>query len=119
MVMAALNSNGQSTVYEVADATIRCLLQSVPAAVAGVAFLSGGQPGELATAHLNAMKVQFKSKLPWPITFSFARAIQQPAMDIWQGNEANIKAAQHALYHRAKFNHAAVAGKYSHAMELT
>jgi fructose-bisphosphate aldolase class I len=119
MVMAGLNSNGKSTVHEVADATIKCLLQSVPPAVAGVAFLSGGQTGELATAHLNAMHVQFKSKLPWPVTFSFARAIQQPAMDIWQGNEANIKAAQHALYHRAKFNYAAVAGKYSQAMEMT
>ena len=119
MVLPALNSTDQSTVEEVADATVTCLLQSVPAAVAGIAFLSGGQAGELASAHLNAMHVQFKSKLPWPLTFSFARAIQQPAMDIWHGDEANIKAAQQALCHRAKCNHAAASGEYNEAMEWT
>jgi fructose-bisphosphate aldolase class I len=117
MVMAGINSNSESTIGEVADATIRCLLQSVPAAVAGIAFLSGGQRSELATAHLNAMHL--KSKLPWPVTFSFARAIQEPAMEIWQGNEANTKAAQRALHHRAKCNHAATKGRYTKAMELT
>lgn len=117
--MPGLSSTDQSTFEEVADATVACLLQSVPTAVAGIAFLSGGQSGILATAHLNAMHVRFQSKLPWPLTFSFARAIQQPALDIWHGNEASIKAAQKALYHRAKCNHAAASAEYSEAMECT
>jgi fructose-bisphosphate aldolase, class I len=102
---------------EVADATITCLLQAVPAAVAGVAFLSGGQPGELASAHLNAMHVRYRESLPWALTFSFARAIQQPAMEIWNGKEAHMIAAQQALYHRAKCNKAARHGAYHEAME--
>ena len=119
MVIDGLNSNVQSTVYEVADATIRCLMQSVPAAVAGIAFLSGGQTGELATAHLNAMHVQFKSQFPWPVTFSFARAIQQPALEIWQGKEAHVPKAQQALYHWAKCNQAARRGEYNASIETT
>ncbi|MEP7319039.1 MAG: class I fructose-bisphosphate aldolase, partial [Panacibacter sp.] len=117
MVTPGSGSTDQATIEQVADTTVRCLLQSVPAAVAGIAFLSGGQSGALATAHLNAMHVRFKSKLPWPLTFSFARAIQQPALDIWHGGEANIKAAQQALYQRAKCNQAAASGEYSEAME--
>ena len=78
--------------------------------IAGIAFLSGGQSGELASAHLNAMNVRYKSKLPWPLTFSFARAIQQPAMEIWHGKDDNVPAAQEALYHRAKCNQAARQG---------
>ena len=118
MVIPGLKYPNQSTLNQIADATVRCLLQSVPPAVGGIAFLSGGQTGELATAHLNAMHIKFKSKLPWPLTFSFARAIQHPAMHIWQGNEANTPAAQRALYHRAKCSQAAVTGIYSEAMEL-
>ena len=118
MVMPGVNCTDHSTVHQVADATVRCLLQSVPAAVAGIAFLSGGQTGKLATEHLNAIHVRFKSKLPWPVTFSFARAIQQPAMGIWKGDEKNIMAAQQALYHRAKCNHLAANGEYSEAVEL-
>ena len=64
-----------------------CLLRAVPAAVPGIAFLSGGQSGELASARLNAMNVRFKSRLPWALAFSFARAIQQPALEIWQGEQ--------------------------------
>ena len=97
-------------VTEVADATVNCLLRAVPAAVPGIAFLSGGQPAELASAHLNAMNVRFKSRLPWALSFSFARAIQQPALEIWKGDEAHISAAQQALYHRAKCNRAARRG---------
>jgi fructose-bisphosphate aldolase class I len=100
-----------------ADATVRCLLRAVPAAVPGVAFLSGGQPCELASARLNAMNVRFKSQLPWALAFSFARAIQQPALEIWQGKEANVLAAQKALHHRAKCNWAARRGEYNTSME--
>jgi len=103
----------------VADATVNCLLRSVPAAVAGIAFLSGGQSSELASARLNAMNVRFKSRFPWPLVFSFARAIQQPAMEIWSGLQANVKAAQEALSHRASCNRAARRSDYSAAMEST
>jgi fructose-bisphosphate aldolase class I len=106
-------------VAEVADATVRCLLRSVPAAVPAIAFLSGGQSGELASARLNAMNVRFKSRLPWALAFSFARAIQQPALEIWRGKEANVSAAQEALVYRAKCNRAARRGEYTGAMERT
>ena len=97
MVLPGLTCPKQETVDEVADATVRCLLRAVPAAVPGIAFLSGGQSAELASARLNAMNVRFKSRLPWALAFSFARAIQQPALEIWQGQEANVLAAQQAL----------------------
>ncbi len=108
-----------SEVGKVADATVRCLLRTVPAAVPGIAFLSGGQSSELASAHLNAMNVSFKSRLPWALAFSFARAIQQPALEIWKGEESNVSAAQQALCHRAMCNRAARRGEYSAAMERT
>ena len=104
-------------VDEVADATVRCLLRAVPAAVPGVAFLSGGQSCELASARLNAMNVRFQSQLPWALAFSFARAIQQPALEIWRGDNAHVLAAQQALLHRARCNRAARRGVYSAAME--
>jgi fructose-bisphosphate aldolase class I len=103
----------QPTLDEVADATVNCFLRSVPAAVPAIAFLSGGQPAELASARLNAMNVRFKSQLPWALAFSFARAIQQPALEIWNGRQANVAAAQQALYHRARCNQAARRGEYS------
>jgi len=106
-------------VDEVADATVRCLMRAVPAAVPGIAFLSGGQSSELASARLNAMNVRFKSRLPWALAFSFARAIQQPALEIWHGKEAHVLAAQHALAHRARCNRAARRGEYTAAMERT
>jgi fructose-bisphosphate aldolase class I len=106
-----------SEVGKVADATVRCLLRTVPAAVPGIAFLSGGQSSELASAHLNAMNVSFKSRLPWALAFSFARAIQQPALEIWKGEESNVAAAQQALCHRARCNRAARRGDYTAAME--
>ena len=117
MVLPGLTCPKQETVDEVADATVKCLLRAVPAAVPGIAFLSGGQSGELASARLNAMNVRFKSRLPWALAFSFARAIQQPALEIWQGEEANVLAAQQALYHRARCNRAARRGEYDAAME--
>jgi fructose-bisphosphate aldolase class I len=117
MVLPGLACPKQETVDEVADATVRCLLRAVPAAVPGIAFLSGGQSAELASARLNAMNVRFKSRLPWALAFSFARAIQQPALEIWQGKEAHVLAAQQALVHRARCNRAARRGQYNAAME--
>jgi fructose-bisphosphate aldolase class I len=117
MVLPGLKCPKQETVDEVADATVECLLGTVPAAVAGIVFLSGGQSSELASARLNAMNVRFKAGLPWPLSFSFARAIQQPAIEIWLGKEANVSAAQKALYHRAQCNQAARRGEYNAAME--
>jgi fructose-bisphosphate aldolase class I len=113
MVLPGLACPKQESVDEVADATVNCFLRAVPAAVPGIAFLSGGQSGELASARLNAMNVRFKSRLPWALAFSFARAIQQPALEIWQGKEINVPKAQQALYHRAKCNQAARRGEYN------
>ena len=109
----------QEAVDEVADATVKCLLRAVPAAVPGIAFLSGGQSGELASARLNAMNVRFKSRLPWALAFSFARAIQQPALEIWRGEDARVLAAQQVLAHRGTCNRAARRGEYNAAMERT
>jgi fructose-bisphosphate aldolase class I len=119
MVLPGLTCPKQATVDKVADATVRCLLRAIPAAVPGIAFLSGGQSAELASARLNAMNVRFKSRLPWALAFSFARAIQQPALEIWQGKEAHVLAAQQALLHRARCNRAARRGEYTAAMERT
>jgi fructose-bisphosphate aldolase class I len=119
MVLPGLTCPKQEAVDEVADATVRCLLRAVPAAVPGITFLSGGQSAELASARLNAMNVRFKSRVPWALAFSFARAIQQPALEIWHGEEAHVSAAQQALYHRAKCNRAARRGEYNAAMEKT
>jgi fructose-bisphosphate aldolase class I len=117
MVLPGLSCPEQESVDEVADATVMCLLRAVPAAVPGVAFLSGGQSGELASARLNAMNKKISSRLPWAVAFSFARAIQQPALEIWSGEQANVVAAQHALLHRAGCNRAARRGEYSAGME--
>jgi fructose-bisphosphate aldolase class I len=117
MVLPGLACTRQETVDEVADATVSCFLRAVPAAVPAIAFLSGGQSPELASARLNAMNLRFKSRLPWAVAFSFSRAIQQPALEIWKGQEANVLAAQQALYHRARCNQAARRGDYSVAKE--
>jgi fructose-bisphosphate aldolase, class I len=115
MVIAGLACTAQNTAAEVADATLQCLLRAVPAAVPGIAFLSGGQSGELASSRLNAMHVG--TGMPWPLSFSFARALQHPALDIWAGRQANRDAAHQALMHRARCNCAALRGQYSAAME--
>jgi fructose-bisphosphate aldolase class I len=117
MILPGLGCPEQETVNEVADATVGCLLRAVPAAVPAIAFLSGGQSGELASARLNAMNVRFRGRLPWALAFSFSRAIQQPALEIWRGVEANVVLAQHALSYRAKCNRAARRGNYPAAME--
>jgi fructose-bisphosphate aldolase class I len=117
MVLPGISCSNQPTLDEVADATVNCFLRTVPAAVPAIAFLSGGQPAELASARLNAMNARFKARLPWALAFSFARAIQQPALELWKGQEANVLVAQEALYHRARCNQAARRGEYSQAME--
>ena len=118
MVLPGKGATRQDDVEQTAQATVRCLLRTVPAALPGVAFLSGGQKSELASARLNAMNVQFAAKLPWPLAFSFARAIQQPALKIWSGQAANMQLAQQALLHRAECNRAARRGEYSAEMEI-
>jgi fructose-bisphosphate aldolase class I len=120
MVLPGLDCPKQESVDDVAAATITTLLRTVPAAVPGIAFLSGGQSGELASARLDAMNVSARgpgARLPWTLAFSFARAIQQPALDIWKGEPGRAKAAQNALVHRARCNRAALRGEYSEAME--
>jgi fructose-bisphosphate aldolase class I len=112
MVLPGTTCADQGSVDDVAEATVRCFLRAVPAAVPGIAFLSGGQTSELASARLNAMNLKFGSRLPWALAFSFARAIQQPALEIWRGVAANVPAAQHALFHRADCNRAARRGRY-------
>ena len=113
MVLSGSACSIQEPIDQVADATVKCLLRDVPAAVPGIAFLSGGQSPQLASARLNAMNLRWKTRLPWALTFSFSRAIQQPAMEIWQGEASNVIAAQHTLYHRANCNQAARRGDYS------
>lgn len=117
MVVPGLKCPRQNSNEEIADATVHCLLRTVPAAVPGVAFLSGGQSGELASARLSQMNARFKGRMPWGLAFSFARAIQEPAMQIWHGEDANVAAAQKALVHRARCNVAARRGEYTPAME--
>ncbi len=112
MVLPGTACREQPTVGQVADATLKCLLRAVPAAVPGIAFLSGGQSPELACARLNDMNAPFRSRMPWPLAFSYARAIQQPALALWAGQEDNIGLAQASLLHRARCNHAARRGEY-------
>jgi len=106
----------QAPVEDVARYTIECFLRSVPAAVPGIVLLSGGQSGEDATAHLNAMNTMYDT-LPWEISFSWARALQQKPMEIWGGEEANVEEAQKVFHHRARMASAARAGNYSKEME--
>jgi fructose-bisphosphate aldolase class I len=117
MVLPGKDCPMQPGVEKTADATVSCLLRAVPAAVPGVAFLSRGQSAELASARLNAMNIRWRSKIPWVLTFSFSRAIQQPALDTWKGGESNRGSAQKALYHRARCNGMARRGEYSPDME--
>lgn len=119
MVVPGLECPQQNSVEEVADATITCFRRVVPAAVPGVAFLSGGQSSEAASARLNMMNVKYKTRVPWALSFSFARAIQQPGMGIWSGDPANVEAAQKSIAHRARCNRDARRGEYTAEMEET
>ena len=115
MVVSGTGCPAQAGVREVAEATIRCLRDNVPAAVPGIMFLSGGQSDELATAHLDAMNRL--EPQPWQLSFSYGRALQAPALKAWKGETANVPAAKMAFYHRAKLNGAARFGRYSEEME--
>ncbi len=116
MVLAGVSAELQSPVNEVATATIETLIEQVPPTVAGIAFLSGGQTDIQAAAHLNAMHVIYP-QTPWPVTFSYARAIQQAALEKWRGESANVAEAQQILVHRAACNSAASTGSYTPEME--
>nr|WP_244532810.1 class I fructose-bisphosphate aldolase [Geitlerinema sp. PCC 9228] len=117
MSIAGKQCPQQSSVEEVADATVECLRNNVPASVPGVAFLSGGQTNEQAAQHLNIMNAKYAQECPWRITFSYARAIQQSALEHWRGDNSKVEEAQKLLLHRAKMNSAASQGKYSLDME--
>jgi fructose-bisphosphate aldolase class I len=115
MVLSGKGASEQAGVEEVAQATVRCLRSAVPAAVPGIVFLSGGQSAEVATAHLNAMNAM--GDHPWQLSFSFARALQGPALETWRGDEGNVQAAQEIFAHRARMNSAARSGSYSEELE--
>ena len=115
MVIAGKRCARQAGVDEVAEATLRCLRRNVPAAVPAIAFLSGGQSAEAATQHLNAINA--RGPHPWALTFSYGRALQDPALSAWGGDPANSGAAQTALLRRARCNAAAQGGRYTSAME--
>ena len=117
MVVPGLTARDQSDTDTIADATVACLRRQVPAAVPGIAFLSGGQSAKLASARLNAMNARDGVRLPWALAFSFARAIQQPALDAWRGVAENVPKAQQALFHRADCNRAARRGEYDAATD--
>jgi fructose-bisphosphate aldolase class I len=117
MILPGLESPVQDSIEVVADATVQCFLRCVPAAVPGIAFLSGGQSEQLASERLNAMHIMFKDKMPWELTFSFSRAIQQPALEAWNGDDKNVDIAQKLLYHRAWCNSKARRGEYTPEME--
>jgi fructose-bisphosphate aldolase, class I len=116
MVLPGKGCTRQASVEDVARATLRCLRRHVPAAVPGIVFLSGGQSARLATAHLNAIN-QLPGPKPWKISFSYGRALQDPALEAWRGRDENLAAGQQALYHRATLNGAASVGKYRNDME--
>ena len=116
MVLSGKSCPQQAGVQEVAAATVRCLRATVPAAVPGIVFLSGGQTPVAATEHLNAMNKM--GTHPWELSFSYGRALQEPPLTTWHGNAANVPAAQKAFYHRAELNGAARYGQYTHEMEV-
>ena len=115
MVVSGKSCARQAGVDEVAERTVRVLKRTVPAAQPGVVFLSGGQPDVPATAHLNAMAAM--KGLPWPLTFSYSRALQNPALAAWKGQSGNVGAAQRAFHHRAQMNGLAARGKWQADLE--
>ena len=117
MVLSGKDCPKQAGPSEVAEATVRCLRRTVPSAVPGIVFLSGGQTPEQATLHLNAMNAL--GRHPWELSFSYGRALQEPVLKVWKGDPGNVAAAQRAFYHRARCNGAARFGKYTKEMEAT
>lgn len=116
MVIAGDKCAQQVAAQEVAQATVRCLLRHVPCAVPGIVFLSGGQSHRVATEHLNAIN-QLDQPKPWRLSFSYGRALQDEALQVWHGRDENLPAAQHAFYHRAQCDGAAAIGRYTPGME--
>ena len=116
MVIAGMECRRSASEEEVAAATLRCLRRHVPAAVPGIVFLSGGQNARLATAHLNAIN-RLPGTRPWKISFSYGRALQDPALEAWHGRDQDLPAGQQALYRPASLNGAASVGKYTTEME--
>jgi fructose-bisphosphate aldolase class I len=116
MILPGNKSNQKVNPHEIAEVTLRVLLQVVPAAVPGITFLSGGQKPLEATVNLNTINTM--GTQPWRLTFSYARALQEPFLEVWAGNPNNTRLGQQSLYHRAKCNGAASCGKYSQSMEL-
>ncbi|HEX3730723.1 MAG TPA: class I fructose-bisphosphate aldolase, partial [Opitutaceae bacterium] len=117
MVAPGKDCPRQEPAETIADRTVETLLRWVPPNVPGVAFLSGGQSGPEACARLNAMNVRFRGRMPWALTYSFSRAIQHPALELWAGKEDQVAAAQKALLHRSRCAREARRGRYSAAME--
>jgi fructose-bisphosphate aldolase class I len=117
MILPGLACPTQVDAEVVAGATVASLFRTVPAAVPGIVFLSGGQSGELAWARLNAMNIAFRSHLPWALSFSFGRALQQPALEIWNGHDFNVREAQNALIHRSRCNRSARRGECTAHMD--
>ncbi len=117
MVIAGMKCPQQADVQQVAEATMRCLTRYVPAAVPGIVFLSGGQSAQDATAHLNAMNRL--GAHPWPVSFSYGRALQAPVLTAWKGLEQNVAEAQKTFFRRCQLNGLAHLGKYDSAMETT
>ena len=115
MVLSGYEASDRAGADDVAEATLECFYEHVPAAVPGIVFLSGGQTDEDATAHLNAMNA--RGPHPWQLSFSYGRALQAPALKAWRGKAENVEAAQRAYYHRAKMNGAARTGMYAPEME--
>jgi fructose-bisphosphate aldolase class I len=115
MVVSGKENPRQAGVDEVAERTLRCLKRTVPGAVPGIAFLSGGQSAVSATEHLNAMNTL--GPHPWQVSFSYARALQDPALKAWKGEAGNVATAQRIFYHRAKMNSAARSGSYTKQLE--
>lgn len=115
MIVPGAKSPKQVSVDEVAERTIKCLKECVPPAVPGIAFLSGGQSDEEATAHLNAMNKH--AGLPWPLTFSYGRALQAAPQKAWSGKAANVPAAERAFAHRARMNSLATRGEWGPEVE--
>jgi len=115
MIIAGQKSAKQASAAEVAEKTIKCLKATVPSAVPGIAFLSGGQSDEAATAHLSLMNAS--GPLPWPLTFSYGRALQAAAIQAWGGKPENVAAGQRAFTHRAKMNSLAALGKWNETLE--
>ena len=114
MVISGSGCGNQAGVDEVARRTVECLKRCVPAAVPGIMFLSGGQSEEDATAHLNVMNANF-GPVPWKLSYSYGRALQQSCLKAWKGEDGNVKTAQDVLLERARANSAACAGTFNKA----